>query len=122
MLSFAAESGVETASRITQAFFSKDLSLLGSLSPAEVSQVFAGAEEYSLEFVPGQLSLVELALRTKCFDSSLAAVNAIQEGGFYLNYLKVRRPGMIITEQFILQNNITIVSVGKKSHRLVRWL
>ncbi len=118
------QEGLATATRITDAFFSRDLALLGALSPAELAEVFSGAEEYSLEFVPGghHLTALDLALRTRCFDSPLAAVNTIEEGGFYLNYVRVDRPSLPLTEQHILPNHITIVSVGKKSHRLVRWL
>ncbi|KAH9392395.1 Tyrosine--tRNA ligase, mitochondrial [Tyrophagus putrescentiae] len=117
------QEGLATATRITDAFFTRDLAFLGALSPAELAKVFSGAEEYLLEFVlGGHLTAFDLALRTRCFDSPLAAVNTIEEGGFYLNYAQVDRPSLPFTEQHILPNHITIVSVGKKSHRLVRWL
>ena len=57
------EDGLASARRITEAFFSKDLHQLGSLAPEEISAVFEGAEEYSLEFVPGNLTVLDVAMR-----------------------------------------------------------
>ena len=121
-LFFSSETGLQSAKRVSKAFFEKDLNLLGSLSTNEITEVFEGATEYHLEFIPGQVTALDLALRTECFDSNLAAVNTIQDGGFYVNYVKICNPGTVLNEQFILANNVTIVSVGKRNHRLVRWI
>jgi len=49
-------------------------------------------------------------------------VTTIKQGGFYINYVRMQNPNEVLSEQFILKNNITIVSVGKRNYRLVKWL
>lgn len=43
----------------------------------------------------------------------MEAVSTIKEGGFYVNYIRINDSSQIIDESLILQNNLTIVSVGK---------
>lgn len=62
--------GLEAANRITKAFFSKDLNQLGQLSISEINDLFEGADEFQLEFVPGQISMIDLAMKTNCFKTS----------------------------------------------------
>mgnify|MGYP002652854630 CR=1 FL=1 len=64
------EGGLEEAKRITTALFTKDLNVLGALSAKELTEVFDGAPVLELEFVPGSFTVLELALKTGCFDSN----------------------------------------------------
>lgn len=43
----------------------------------------------------------------------MEALSTIKEGGFYVNYHRLTNASQIIDESLILQNNLTIISVGK---------
>lgn len=64
------EAGLESAKRITHALFTKDLNILSSLSTDELVSIFEGVPIFHLEFIPGNVSVLDLALRTECFGST----------------------------------------------------
>lgn len=136
--------GLLKAEHISKSLFEKDLNKIGLLNETEIIDAFEGMPFVHLEFTPDQMTVLNLANKTGFFSSELAAIKAIEEGGFYVNYKRVLDPGKLLEEkESILQNGLTIVSLGiiqiyffklfkiilfvynitgKRNYRIIKWL
>jgi tyrosyl-tRNA synthetase len=69
------------------------------------------------------MSVSECALKVKCFKNIEECLQIIRAGGFRMNHTLVTNPEeVMIYGQHILNNNITVIRVGKKRYFLVKWL
>lgn len=51
------------------------------------------------------------------------AMRVISAGGFYLNQVRISNPGeVVIPTVHRMENNITLLRVGKKNYYVVKWL
>jgi len=116
--------GEDELSRITQAseaLFSRDLR---TLDHTTLKQVFAEAPSTSVtrsEFVDGQMSLIDLLVRSGLCPSKGAARKEIQGGGIYLNN---ERCGDAATQVSlaadVLFNEVIVLRKGKKNYALIQ--
>lgn len=139
-----AENGVQVAEKVTNALYSKEgADSLKVLNADELKQAFDGAPIVDLLPEAG-LSILEMALRAKCFKSQRKlytlisfmelydfffcvfvddALRVISAGGFYVNHQQVKNINEeIIPGVHILPTNSTLLRVGKKNYHIVRWV
>jgi tyrosyl-tRNA synthetase len=116
------QAGLDSALRTTNALFSNSASALGLLSKHELMSGMKGACQTPLLLEPG-LTVMQMALKAKCFADEVNARRVIQEGGFYVNHRKIMFPdAVLIPGEHILPNGTTLARVGKKNHVLIEWL
>ncbi|KAH9506562.1 Tyrosine--tRNA ligase, mitochondrial [Dermatophagoides farinae] len=118
------QNGLDQAKRITSALFDKNLDQLGNLNEQEINDVFDGVPIIHMEFIEQQTTVLNLAMQTNFFHSEIEAINTIKDGGFYINYNRHSKADDLIENkpEHILKNHITIVSLGKRNHCLIKWL
>ncbi|XP_014672546.1 PREDICTED: tyrosine--tRNA ligase, mitochondrial-like [Priapulus caudatus] len=76
----------------------------------------------TLSLDPG-VTVLDLAMKARCFSREVDAKRIIGAGGFYINYQRVTSPEYVLIQgQHILPNNTTLVRVGKKNYYVVRWV
>jgi tyrosyl-tRNA synthetase len=116
--------GEEELARITQAseaLFSKDIR---TLDLASLKQVFAEAPTVTVggqEFVDGQISLVDLLVRSGLCPSKGAARKEIQGGGIYLNNERCADAAAFVSrEKDTLHGSVIVLRKGKKNYALVQ--
>ncbi|CAG2060658.1 unnamed protein product, partial [Timema podura] len=98
------------------------LEALGKLNTSELSHLFEGATVCELLLEPGT-TLLDLALRAKCFATAGDARRIISAGGFYINQQRATNIDEVLsTSTHILPNNVSLVRVGKKNYYIVKWL
>uniref|UniRef100_A0A0K8VEW0 Tyrosine--tRNA ligase n=1 Tax=Bactrocera latifrons TaxID=174628 RepID=A0A0K8VEW0_BACLA len=116
------EKGLKQAERITDALYKGSVDALGELNYEEVKQTFAGAKVVDLLAEPG-MSMLQLAMKAKCFNSESDAMRIIAAGGFYINQKRVQNIAEIISHGIhVLKNGLSLLRVGKKNFYIVRWL
>lgn len=114
--------GLKKAVKISDALYSGNINALGELSPQEVSQLFNGATYTELFMEPGT-TMIQAAMKIKCFQSEIDAHRIISAGGFYINQNRTSNPlEIIIPDIHILQNGVSLFRVGKKNYYVVRWI
>ncbi|XP_036331579.1 tyrosine--tRNA ligase, mitochondrial isoform X2 [Rhagoletis pomonella] len=116
------EKGLKQAERITDALYKGSVDALGDLNYEEVKKTFAGAKVVDILAEPG-MSMLQLAMKAKCFNSESDAMRIITAGGFYINQKRVQNIAEIITTGIhVLKNGLSLLRVGKKNFYIVRWL
>ncbi|XP_067632124.1 tyrosine--tRNA ligase, mitochondrial [Eurosta solidaginis] len=116
------EKGLKQAERVTDALYRGSVDGLGELNYDEVKKVFAGATVVEILLEPGT-SILDIAMKAKCFNSEGDAIRIIAAGGFYINQKRVQNIAEIITSGIhILKNGLSLLRVGKKNFYIVRWL
>ena len=117
------EEGLQMAKKTTAALYANDLPSIASMTEDEMREVFGqSALICSLYLDPETTTVLDLAIRAKCFSSESEAGHAIRAGGFYINYKQVLSPDKLINEdEHILPNGLSLVRVGKKRYYLVKW-
>ena len=114
--------GLEKAESITNALYSGEISALGTLSDKEILQVFSGATFIEVFMEPGT-TMIEAAMKAKCFPTEKDASRIISSGGFYINQKRTTNIAEILTPGVhILENKISLLRVGKKNYHIVKWL
>ncbi|XP_044736488.1 tyrosine--tRNA ligase, mitochondrial [Chrysoperla carnea] len=116
------ENGVKTAEKVSDALYSNKLKSLEILQANELAQAFEGARTVELLPEPG-LTVLDLALKAKCFPSQHDALRIISAGGFYINHQRAKNINeAIVPGIHILPTNTTLIRVGKKNYHIVRWI
>nr|XP_023013696.1 tyrosine--tRNA ligase, mitochondrial [Leptinotarsa decemlineata] len=114
--------GLIKAQRATRALYEGSISALGQIDAKDVSSLFGGATIVEVLPEAGQ-SILELAMKVGCFPTKEDAVRIICAGGFYINQQKASNPSEVINiNVHRLENNISLLRVGKKNYYLVKWL
>lgn len=114
------EAGLESARRITHAFYQRNPLDIAKLSDEELKQLFDEDSVVHMLHRDG-LSILDLIRATKCFKSDLDAERVISAGGFWLNGARVTSFNVPITEDLIIGNGITVLRVGKRNYYLIKW-
>lgn len=117
------EDGLGMAKKATAALFANDLPSIARMTAEEMREVFdQHALISSLYLDPGQTTVLDLAIRAKCFPNESEAGRVIRAGGFYINNNQVLSPDKLINEdEDILPNGLSLVRVGKRRYYLVKW-
>nr|XP_016929801.1 tyrosine--tRNA ligase, mitochondrial [Drosophila suzukii] len=115
------ESGLKQAERVTNALYKGNVEGLAELNLAEIQQTFQGATMVDLLTEPG-MSILELAMKAKCFPTETDAVRIINAGGFYVNQKRVQNIAEVLTTGVhVLRNGVSLLRVGKRNFYIVRW-
>lgn len=118
------EDGLQMAEKTTAALYSNDLQSIACMTADELRQVFGeSALVSSLYLEPGTTTVLDLAIRGKCFADESQAGSVIRAGGFSINNKQVLTPDKLINEQeHVLPNGMTLLRVGKRRYYLIKWL
>ncbi|XP_033630478.1 tyrosine--tRNA ligase, mitochondrial-like [Asterias rubens] len=116
------ESGLDKAIRQTDALYSTERQSLEQLNATEITELFRGASITSLLLEPGY-SVGQLLDRLKCLPQGYRGEKILQGGGVYINHQRVTRADQVlINGEHILNNNLTLVRIGKKNYYVVKWV
>ncbi|XP_022243320.1 tyrosine--tRNA ligase, mitochondrial-like isoform X1 [Limulus polyphemus] len=116
------EHGLQSALRATEALFHSTPETLVKLNEEELRQIFQQATVVELLLDPGT-TVLDMAMRAKCFVNLEDAERIIMAGGFYINHIRINNPKyVLIPGQHILPNGISVVRVGKKNYYIIKWL
>ncbi|XP_062135182.1 tyrosine--tRNA ligase, mitochondrial [Drosophila sulfurigaster albostrigata] len=115
------ENGLKQAERVTNALYKGNVDGLAELNVTEIKQTFQGATMVDILPEPG-MSILELAMKAKCFPTETDAVRIINAGGFYVNQKRVQNIAEVITTGVhVLRNGVSLLRVGKRNFYIVRW-
>ncbi|XP_016974352.1 tyrosine--tRNA ligase, mitochondrial [Drosophila rhopaloa] len=115
------ENGLKQAERVTNALYKGNVEGLAELNLAEIQQTFQGATMVDMLTEPG-MSILQLAMKAKCFPTETDAVRIINAGGFYVNQKRVQNIAEVLTTGIhILRNGVSLLRVGKRNFYIVRW-
>ncbi|XP_048760256.2 tyrosine--tRNA ligase, mitochondrial-like [Ostrea edulis] len=116
------EVGLEQAIRWTDVFYHHRTESLAILTDLEVKVLFGNFPITTLPLSPG-LMLVNICLRINVFKSRAEAEQKIHSGQVKVNFRQERNPEVVFREmEHILPNDITLITLGKKSHHVVKWV
>uniref|UniRef100_A0A182QLZ4 Tyrosine--tRNA ligase n=1 Tax=Anopheles farauti TaxID=69004 RepID=A0A182QLZ4_9DIPT len=116
------EEGLQQAMAISQALYSGDLSALQQLEVKDVAQSFGGAPLCEMLPEPG-MTVLDVALRARCFPTQTDAERIIRAGGFSINLKKAKNPAEVLSPSVhILSNKVSLLRVGKRNYYIVKWL
>lgn len=116
------EEGLAKALKISDALYSGNVNALGELPPHEVAQLFEGAT-YNELYMESGTSIIQVAMKIKCFSNEVDANRIITAGGFYINQKRTSNPlEFLVPDIHILPNKVSLFRVGKKNYYVVRWL
>uniref|UniRef100_A0A182R226 Tyrosine--tRNA ligase n=1 Tax=Anopheles funestus TaxID=62324 RepID=A0A182R226_ANOFN len=116
------EEGLQKAIGISNALYNGDLSTLELLEIKDIAQSFGGAPLCEILPEPG-MTVVDVALRARCFPSRTDAERIITAGGFSINLKKAKNPSEVLSPSVhILSNRISLLRVGKRNYYIVKWL
>uniref|UniRef100_A0A182X584 Tyrosine--tRNA ligase n=1 Tax=Anopheles quadriannulatus TaxID=34691 RepID=A0A182X584_ANOQN len=116
------EAGLHKALAISRALYNGDLSTLEQLEVRDVAQSFGGAPLCEILPEPG-MTVLDVALRARCFPSRADAERIIGAGGFSINLKKAKNPAEVLSPSVhILSNRISLLRVGKRNYYIVKWL
>ncbi|XP_041363706.1 tyrosine--tRNA ligase, mitochondrial-like [Gigantopelta aegis] len=116
------EEGLSQARRWTEALFGKTSSSLEKLNEHELLQLFHNATSCKMMFEPGT-TVLEMCMKAGCFPREVDAERIIQAGGLYINHQRHNQPQyVIVPDEHILSNGITLIRVGKKNYYVVKWM
>lgn len=116
------EEGLKKALKISDALYGGDIQALGDLTPQEVPLLFEGSSYQELHMESG-LTMANVGLQIKCFETEADAHRIISAGGFYINQKRAQNPAEILSfDIHVMKNGISLFRVGKKNYYVVRWL
>nr|XP_022317633.1 tyrosine--tRNA ligase, mitochondrial-like [Crassostrea virginica]XP_022317634.1 tyrosine--tRNA ligase, mitochondrial-like [Crassostrea virginica] len=116
------EVGLEQAVRWTEVFFQHKVESLALLTDLEVKVLFKNSSFTSLPLVPG-LTLANVCSKINVFKNIDEAEKKIRSGQLKVNFHSETNPQMVLREnEHILPNDITLFSLGKKVHHVVKWV
>ncbi len=83
------------------------------MTKEEIETTFKGASVTTLTMDPG-MSVIECALKAKCFKKIEDSVQVFRAGGFRMNHTLISNPEeVMIYGQHIMNNDMTVIRVGK---------
>lgn len=114
--------GLEKAEAISAALYKGSVEALAELSAADVRDSFDGATVCEVQLEPG-MTLLELAMRARCFPTEADAMRIMAAGGFSVNQTKARNINeVVVSSVHILRNGVTLLRVGKRNYYLINWV
>ncbi|KAG5889964.1 hypothetical protein JTB14_020252 [Gonioctena quinquepunctata] len=116
------EEGLKKAKQATEALYEGSITALGHMDAQDVSSLFNGATIVEVLPEAGQ-NILELAMKVGCFPTKQDAIRIISAGGFYINQQKATNPSEVINiNVHRLENNVSLLRVGKRNYYIVKWL
>ncbi|XP_052860442.1 tyrosine--tRNA ligase, mitochondrial [Anopheles cruzii] len=116
------DEGLQMAKSISRALYSGDLTALEQLEVRDVSQIFDGASLHEVVPEPG-MTVLDIAMRAKCFPTEKDAVRIIGAGGFSINLKKVKNvTEVLVPSVHMISNKLSLLRVGKRNYYIVKWL
>ncbi|XP_023215906.1 tyrosine--tRNA ligase, mitochondrial-like isoform X1 [Centruroides sculpturatus] len=116
------ETGLRLAKLATDVLYNNSFKSLNELNESEMKQIFKQVPSIELLLEPG-ITLIDLAMKAKCFGSLKDANRIISAGGMYVNNQKVTTPNYVIVDgQHILNSGLTLLRTGKRNYYIVKWL
>lgn len=116
------ETGLRLAKLATDALYNNSFKSLNEMNESEIRTIFKQVPTIELLLEPG-ITLVDLAMKAKCFPTLNDANRIITAGGMYVNNQKVTTPNYAIVDgQHILNNGLTLLRIGKRNYYIVKWL
>ena len=86
-----------------------------------MKSIFQSAAYVKLVNQPG-LTLLDFAMKLRCFKNEKSAQDVIQTGGFSVNQVKRTNVDQVILPgDHILDNQLSLVKIGKKNYVIVDW-
>lgn len=114
--------GLQRAESVTAALYEGSVEALAQLTSADIRESFGGATVCDVVYEPG-MTLLELAMRAKCFPTEADATRIMAAGGFYVNQERSRNIAEVITSTVhVLRNGLTLLRVGKRNYYLINWV
>ena len=113
--------GLRTARQATAAFFG---AAIDNLNDDTLTEIFADvpSHQFSLESLSGDgLPLVEVMVATKLAASRSAARRTIEQGGAYINNVRVSDFAYHITSADLAERTSLVLRSGKKSYALAQF-
>jgi tyrosyl-tRNA synthetase len=114
------EEGVERARKASEFLFGGEVRGLG---PEEILEIFSDVPSSTIdteEFTGDGLDLVTLLVRAGVAPSKGEARRAVEQGGIYLNSVRVTDPQLRMRQEDALHERFLVIRKGKKSYFLVR--
>lgn len=69
------------------------------------------------------MTMLDLAMKAKCFPTERDATRIIAAGGFSINQNRATNIAEVISSGVhILRNGVTLLRVGKKNYYLINWI
>ncbi|XP_078042926.1 tyrosine--tRNA ligase, mitochondrial [Augochlora pura] len=116
------EAELVSAKKTSAILYDTSIDNLSKINADELAQLLEGAKVVDM-FSEHGLTVYDLAMKAKCFQKDHDAKRIIAAGGFYINYQRItNKDEVLVPGIHILQNNVTLIRVGKKSYHVVRWL
>ncbi|XP_019613508.1 PREDICTED: tyrosine--tRNA ligase, mitochondrial-like [Branchiostoma belcheri] len=115
-------SGLESALRCTKALYEGGLDVLQRLTEEEMKLLFSEAPTTEMVLEPG-LSLLDVLVKAKALQGEVTGWHIITDGGVWINNVRQTDPRHVVVPSLhILDNNISIVRIGKKRYHLIKWI
>ncbi|XP_050424168.1 tyrosine--tRNA ligase, mitochondrial [Adelges cooleyi] len=116
------EAGLEEALMATSVLYDNNVENLGKIKPDDISKIFSGAVVVELYLEPG-ITVLQLAMKAKCFLTEKDAYRIIPAGGFYINHQRITNINEAVTMSVhILPNQISLIRVGKRNYWIIKWI
>ena len=113
--------GLHTAQQATAAFFG---AAIDNLTDEALTEIFADvpSHQFPLATLNGEgLPLIEVMSKTKLATSRSAARRTIEQGGAYINNVRVSESAYHITSKDLAGRTALVLRSGKKSYALARF-
>ncbi|CAH1180052.1 unnamed protein product [Phaedon cochleariae] len=116
------EEGLRKAQQASEALYEGSVSAMGQMHAEDVARLFEGATVVEVLPEAGQ-SVLDLAMKVGCFPTIQDAVRIISAGGFYINQQRTSNTNEVLNMSIHrLENNVTLLRVGKRNYYIVKWL
>jgi len=116
------EEGLNLAHKTTDILYKNNISAAANMTINEIRAIFQQADYIQKLYTPGVL-VHEFAMSIGCFKTERDALRIISAGGFSINQSKITNSeAVIVPGVHILDNNISVVRVGKKNYYIVEWM
>lgn len=114
------EDALHNAVKASQAMFGGELT---GMDEATLLDIFSEVPSHALsrEVFETKRSLLEVLIEAEVFASKGEAKRMIQNGGLYLNGVRVEDEGMALDETAQLTESVAVVRKGKKNYYLLRF-
>jgi len=115
------QEGLDLAIGTTDVLYNNDTAALGKMTLDQIRQIFGGAAYLQRLYQPG-ISVIEMCNKIGCFRTERDAVRIITAGGLYINQARVTNTEeALVPGIHIMENDITLVRVGKRNYYIVEW-
>ncbi|GLV44987.1 Tyrosyl-tRNA synthetase mitochondrial [Carabus blaptoides fortunei] len=115
------DDGLKSAQLASSALYEGNVDALGRIPSNDLVKLFTNATTVDLLPEVG-MSVLDLAMKAKCFPTQNDALRIISAGGFYINNNRVKNVNEVLSpSSHFLPNGITLVRVGKKNYYIIKW-